>query len=76
MVITDFSQISAKIWLQVEGKGPQTFKIEVPGDGDFKQRVLSKFSVVKDQLSQQMRKPVNNGHVMEILLDTYLAQVD
>ena len=55
---------------------PPSFKLEIPGHAEVKRRILAKISTVKEHLSRQMCRFVNNALLMETLLDLYLNQAD
>jgi hypothetical protein len=48
---------------------PPNFRIEIPGDDILKSRILEKIQQVKNCLTSKYNKPVNNGIIIEDLLD-------
>ncbi|CAC5421807.1 unnamed protein product [Mytilus coruscus] len=55
-------------------KRPSNFRIEIPGDETVKSRILEKLQRVKSYLTSTLNKPVNNGLIIEELLDFWIKQ--
>ncbi|KAJ8322416.1 hypothetical protein KUTeg_000025 [Tegillarca granosa] len=54
-------------------KRPVNFRIEIPGDGEFKQKIQNQFQRVKNYITANLnKKRIDNGVVMEQLLEFWL----
>jgi hypothetical protein len=51
---------------------PASFKIEVPGDNDVKEKLLHKLQQVRRIMNGNRSRPVNNGDILEHVLDAWL----
>jgi len=70
-LISGHSFISLMVTLKQDSvrKRPPNFRIEIPGDDILKRRILEKIQQVKSCLTSKYNKPVNNGIIIENLLD-------
>ena len=55
-------------------KRPPNFRLEIPGDDIVKSRIQEKILEVKTKLTAKLNKPVNNGIIIEELLDLWLKK--
>jgi hypothetical protein len=53
-------------------KRPPNFRLEIPGDVEFKATIQRKIHEVKSFLTSKQNKPVNNAVIIEELLDFWL----
>jgi hypothetical protein len=53
-------------------KRPPNFRLEIPGDVEFKTTIQRKIHEVKSFLTSKQTKPVNNAVIIEELLDFWL----
>ena len=51
---------------------PSSVKVEISGDGTFKQLFLEKMQKVRTVLVGKLQRPVSNADSMEVALDTWL----
>ena len=51
---------------------PPSFKVEIPGDGTFKQLFLEKMQKVRTVLVGKLQRPVSNADIIGVALDTWL----
>ena len=50
------------------------FKLEIPGDNDFKGVFRAKIDQIRDRLAHTLQSPVNNAIILETVMDYWLAQ--
>ena len=51
---------------------PPSFKVEIPGDGTFKQLFLDKMQKVRTVFVGKLQRPVSNAGIIGVALDTWL----
>lgn len=55
-------------------KRPPNFRLEIPGDGEFKTKIQGKLQEVKTFLTSKRNAPVNNAVIIEELLEFWLKK--
>ncbi len=51
---------------------PAHFKLEIPGDDEVKQPILSSLQTVREKMLCDLQKPVNNCDIMKDLIETWM----
>ena len=54
-------------------KRSPSFKLQVPGESEDKDKLLAKLRSVKDMMMEQAKQPINNYDVLDVVLDYYLS---